>query len=51
MLHEPDRLDEDKERADASWCEQHQRMEDSEAHDLARLDEYEGQALLEEERP
>ena len=48
-MQPPDRLDEDKERA-ASWCEEHQRMEDSEAHDLARLDEYEGQALLEEER-
>ncbi len=42
-MQPPDRLDEDKERADASWCEQHQRMEDSEAHDLARQDEYESE--------
>ncbi len=28
---------------DRDWCEQHQRMEDSETHELARLDEYESE--------
>ncbi len=29
---------------DASWCDEHQRTEDSEAHDLARVDTHEAAA-------
>ncbi len=30
----------DDDRTDAGWCDEHNRFEDSEAHNLARVDAY-----------
>ena len=31
---------------DASWCDEHKRYEDSEAHELACLDDYEAKQFI-----